>query len=215
MFKNTNGVNCAKIVVSLNCRDVKHEVFEKFFFLLYVFGRETEKQTKKRKRAPKNYKICVFEVVIQKWEKSKNGFLAKIVWHYLCQKGRKNTHFRAHYLFWPKILGTKTVKTRKIINIVVSAEEIAQPKNDTLFLKKVFLAWVKKWVLLTVFVRSCVLLKTQFIVFSATHSNCKKTACWKARKFMTNSVLFWTWQKGVFLRLYCYCGWFLCLVKLQ
>ena len=34
----------------------------------------------------------------------KNGFLAKIASHYLCQEGRKNAHFRAHYLFWPKIV---------------------------------------------------------------------------------------------------------------
>ena len=43
-------------------------------------------------------------------KKQKKGFLAKIAWHYLCQEGRKNAHFRAHYLFWPKIFfWTKTV----------------------------------------------------------------------------------------------------------
>ena len=31
-------------------------------------------------------------------------FLAQIAWHYLCQKGRKNAHFRAHYLFWQNFL---------------------------------------------------------------------------------------------------------------
>ena len=36
------------------------------------------------------------------WKIKKKGFLAKIAWHYLCQEGRKNAHFRAHYLFWPK-----------------------------------------------------------------------------------------------------------------
>ena len=51
------------------------------------------------------YKNRVFKVVIQKCEKSKNGFLAKIAWHYLCQEGRKT--------FWPKCFWTKTVQSRK------------------------------------------------------------------------------------------------------
>ena len=37
------------------------------------------------------------------WKIKKNGFFAKIGWHYLCQEGRKNAHFRAHYLFGQKI----------------------------------------------------------------------------------------------------------------
>ena len=41
--------NCAKIVCSQNCRDVKNEVFEKkiilCFCLFYVAARETEKST--------------------------------------------------------------------------------------------------------------------------------------------------------------------------
>ena len=41
------------------------------------------------------------------------------------QEGRK-THFRTHYLFWPKsFLGPKQCKPGKTIKIVVSAE-IAQ-----------------------------------------------------------------------------------------
>ena len=48
-------------------------------------------------KAPKPYKNRFFKVVIQKCEKKqKNGFLAKIAWHYLCQEGRRNAHFRAH-----------------------------------------------------------------------------------------------------------------------
>ena len=35
-------------------------------------------------------------------ENQKNGFLAEIAWHYLCQEGRKNAHFRAHYLLGQK-----------------------------------------------------------------------------------------------------------------
>ena len=66
----------------------------------------------------------------------KNGFLAKIGRHYLCQEGRKNAHFRAHYLFWPKIFfGPKQCKPGKTIKIVVSAE-IAQKQKWHLFLEK-------------------------------------------------------------------------------
>ena len=49
-------------------------------------------------------------------------FFAKIAWHYLCQEGRKDAHFRAHYLFWPNFFWPKTVQTRKNYKIVVSAE---------------------------------------------------------------------------------------------
>ena len=44
------------------------------------------------------------------WKKSqKYGFLAKIAWHDLCQEGRRNAHFRAHYLFWPKFFDQNSV----------------------------------------------------------------------------------------------------------
>ena len=49
------------------------------------------------------------------WKIKKNGFLAKIAWHYLCQEGRKNAHFRAHYLFWPNFfLDQNSVKQEKL-----------------------------------------------------------------------------------------------------
>ena len=92
----------------------------------------------------------------------KNGSFAKIAWHDLCQEGRK-THFRAHYLFWPKnVFGPKQCKPGKTIKIVVSAE-IAQNQKWHLFWEKgVFLTWVKKWVLLIVFLKSCVCWKHLF-----------------------------------------------------
>ena len=114
-------------------------------------------------------------MVIQKCEKpKKKGFLAKLAWHYLSQEGRKNAHFCAHYLFWPKILfGPKQCKPGKTIKIVVSAE-IAQNQNWHLFFEKgVFLTWVKKWVLLTFFLKK----KTENL--------------WKIMG------CFWTWQNGV------------------
>ena len=58
---------------------------------------------------------------------------------------------------------------------------------------------MKKRVLLTVFLKSCVLLKTLFYSVFSKYSNCnKKAVCWKNGKCMKNSGLFWTWQNGVF-----------------
>ena len=151
-------------------------------------------------------------------------FFAKIAWHYLCQEGRKNAHFRAHYLlfaqksFWTKF--HQNSETRKTIKIVVSAE-IAQTKNDTFLEEGVFLTWVKKWVLLIVFLKSYVLLKTLFYCVFRKHSSCnKKAVCWKNRKYMKIVGCFCTWQNGVFwfvpFEVFMVL-WFLfvCLVKLQ
>ena len=68
-------------------------------------------------KAKKPYKNRVFLRWSSKNVKNqkKNGFLAKIAWHYLCQEGRKNAHFRAHYLFWPKIfLDQNSVNQEKL-----------------------------------------------------------------------------------------------------
>ena len=83
---------CAKIVFSQNRRYVKNEVFDKklhFLFLSFLCCCKRNWQKEKWKKAKTPHKNRVFMVVIQKWEKWKNGFLAKIAWHYLCQEGRK------------------------------------------------------------------------------------------------------------------------------
>ena len=142
-----------------------------------------------------------------KIKKKKKDFFAKIAWHYLCQEGRKNAHFRAHYLFWPKtFLGPKQCKPGKTIKIVVSAEIGQNQKWHLFFGKRCFLTWVKKWVLLTVFLKSCVFFfseNTIFIVFSAKPSFSKtKTVWWKNRNLWKIVGCFWTWQKGVFWGLF-------------
>ena len=69
---------------------------------------------------------------MQKYEKSKWISLQKLPATICVRKGEK-THFRAHDLFWPKIVfGPKQRKPGKTIKIVVSAE-IAKTKNDTFF----------------------------------------------------------------------------------
>ena len=116
----------------------------------------------------------VFKVVMQKCEKSKKWIFAKIAWHCLCQdseEGRKNAHFRARYLFWPKhVLGPKQCKPGKTIKLVVSAEIALNQKWHLFFGKRCFLTWVKKWVLLTVFWKSCVFFWKHYFysVFRAT-----------------------------------------------
>ena len=72
------------------------------------------------------------------------------------------------------------------------------------FGKRCFLTWLKKWVLLTVFLKSCVFLKTLFYsVFSKTQLFKNKNCMFKKnRKFMKNSGLFWNMAKWCFLGLF-------------
>ena len=122
------------------------------------------------------------------WKIIKNGFLAKIAWHYLCQEGEnKNAHFRCNYLFWPNFFWTKTVQSRKNYKNRGFSGNCPKPKMTPFLWKRCFLTWLKKRVLLTVFLKSCVFLKTLFYsVFSKTqffrNKNCmlKKTEnLWK------------------------------------
>ena len=133
------------------------------------------------------------------WKSKKNGFLAKIAWHYLCQEGRKNAHFRAHYLFWPKLfLGPKQCKPGKTIKIVVSAE-IAQNQKWHLFFEKGVFDMVEK-----VGFTNCVFEKlrftesTIFIVFQQTQLFKSKNGMLKKTENLWKIVgCFWTWQNGV------------------
>ena len=145
------------------------------------------------------------------WKSKNNGFLAKIAWHYLCQEGRKNAHFRAHYLFWPKFFfGPKQCKPGKTIKIVVSAEIAQNQKWHLFFEKGVFWHGWKSGVLLTVFLKSCVFfLKALFwkAVFSAKHSFSKaKMVCWKKSKNLWQIV-------GCFLNMATWCFWGLFFLK--
>ena len=93
------------------------------------------------------------------WKIKKKGFFAKIAWHYLCQEGRKNAHFRAHYLFWPKFFWPKQIEPRNTIQIGVSAE-IAQNQKWHLFLEEVFFDMVEE-----LGFTNCVFEKLCFFVF--------------------------------------------------
>ena len=86
------------------------------------------------------------------------------------------------------------------------AAELRKTKNDTpVFFKTVFLGWVRKWVLLTVFLKSCVVLKTPFYSFFSRCSSCsKKTVCWKKAENLWKIVgSFWILQKLFCLLFFC------------
>ena len=83
---------------------------------------------------------------------------------------------------------------------MVSAKIAQNQKWHLFFEKGVLLTWVKKWVLLTVFLKSCVFLKTLFYsVFSKTQLFKSKNGMLKKIKKLWKIVgCFWTWQNGVF-----------------
>ena len=109
IFRNTNSATVCQNSVFAKFGGCQKWGFRKencicCFFLFYAGKIETEKRKKRKWKRPKNpIKIGFFKGGHPKmWRSKKNGFLAKIAWHYMCQEGRKNAHFRAHYLFWPK-----------------------------------------------------------------------------------------------------------------
>ena len=111
----------------------------------------------------------------------------------------KNAHFRAHYVFWPKIfLRPKHWKLGKTIKTVVSAK-LPKTKNDTLFEKVFFFDMGEKWGFTNcVFEKLCSSESTSFIVFSAKHSSCNKTVGWNKQKIMNNCGLFLSMAKRCF-----------------
>ena len=173
-----------------------------FFVFSFFYVGEIETKKKKMEETKKTYKIEFFKVVIQICEKSKNGFLAKIVWHYLCQEGRKNAHFRctlsvlAKIFFW-----TKTVQNKKHYQNRGFSGNCRKTIMTPFFLEKgVFFDMVEKVGFTNcVFEKLCFPENIIFIVFSAKHSFSKtKTVCWKTENLWKIVGCFWTWQNGVF-----------------
>ena len=130
----------------------------------------------------------------------KNGFASKNCLTLFVSRREKTAHFRAHCLFWPQcFFGPKQCKPGKAIKIVVSAETAQNQKWHLFFEKGVFLTWVKKWVLLTVFLKSCGFRKHHFYsVFSKAQLFKSKNCMLKKRNLWKIVGCFWTWQNGVF-----------------
>ena len=156
-----------------------------------------KKQKKKRKwNRQKTLSKSVLKVVIEKWEKSKNWFLAKLP-DTICQEARRNAHFVHAFCFGKKFVWPQAVKTKKNYKNSGFSGNCPKPKMTPFFGKRCFLAWVKKWFLMH-FRELCFPESTNFIAFSAKHSSCNKKDVDKDRKFMKNSGLFLNMAKVVF-----------------
>ena len=135
--------HCAKIVFLQNFGDVKNEVFEKkiaFFVLSCLCWRNRNRKKKKGKwkRPKKPYKNSVFEVVIQKCEKSKKWifFCKNCLTLFVSGRERKTRIFVHTICFAQNIfLGPEQCKPGKTIKIVASAE-IGQNQKWHLFFEK-------------------------------------------------------------------------------
>ena len=111
------------------------------------------------------YKNRVFlKVVIQKCEKSKKWIFSKNWLTLFVSVREKKRAFSCTLSVLAKnFFGPKTVQTRKNYKNSGFSGNCPKPKMTPFFGKGCFLTWVKKWVLLTVFFKSCVFLKTQFL----------------------------------------------------
>ena len=154
------------------------------FFLFYVGKIETEKRKKKWIKAKKTYKNRFFKVVIQKCEKAKKWIFSKNCLTLFVSGREKKRAFSCALSVLANFFWTKTVQTRKNYKNSGFSGNCPKPKMTPFLWKRCFLTWVKKWVLLTVFLKSCVF-------FSAKHSFSKaKMVCWKKQKILKNSGLF-------------------------
>ena len=108
----------------------------KLHFLFFPFlcwkNRNRKKKKKENGKGQKNpIKIGFFLRWSSKNVKNQKKWIFSKNCLTLFVSGReiKNAHFRAHYLFWPKIFfGPKQCKSGKTIKIVVSAEIVKKQK---------------------------------------------------------------------------------------
>ena len=133
----------------------------------------------------------------------KNGFLAKIAWHYLCQEGRKTRIFVHTICFGQNFFWPKKVQSRKNYKNSGFSGNWPKPKMTPFFEKGVFWHGWKVGFTNCVFEKLCFPENTIFIVFSAKHSFSKtRTVCRKKQKFMKNSGLFSNMARWGFLGLF-------------
>ena len=74
----------------------------------------------------------------------------------MCQEGRKTRIFVHTISFGQNFLLTKTVQTTKHYKNRGFSGNWPKPKRHLFFRTRCFLIWSKNWVLLTVFLKSCV-----------------------------------------------------------
>ena len=104
-----------------------------------------------------------------------------------------------------KMFLTKTVQSRKHYkNRGFSGKCKKKTKMTPFFGKRCFLTWLKTWVLLTVVLKSCVFLKTQFLECFQQNTAFQKQKLYveKNQKIYENSGLFLNMAKWCFLGLF-------------
>ena len=170
IFENTNSVTlCQNSVFFAKFWGCQNEVFEKkIAFFVFVFlcwrNRNRKKKTNKMEKAKKPYKNRFFWSLSSKNVKIKNGFLAKIAWHYLCQEGRKSAHFSctlsvlAIFFF----LSQYSVNQENYKNSGFSGN-CSKPKMTPFLWKRCFFDMGEKVGFTNCVFKSCVLLKTLFL----------------------------------------------------
>ena len=162
IFRNTNSVTVCQNSVFAKIWDIKNEVFEKkiaFFVFLFYVG-ENEKKIEKTKKPDKNRVFLRWSSKnVKTWIFSKNCLTI-----FLCQEGRRKTRIFVHTIcFGQNLFWTKTVQSRKHYKNRGFNGNCKKAKMTPFFGKGCLLTWLKKWVLLTVFLKSCVFLKTLFL----------------------------------------------------
>ena len=156
-----------------NCLDVKNEVFEKKIAILVLSffcwkQRNRKKKNKHNGERPKN----PIKIVFLRWS-SKNDKMKKMNFQKLhdticVRKGEKRAFSCTLSVLAKEYFGPKQLKPGKTMKIVISAE-IAQNLKWHLFCQNGVFDMGVKVGLLTVFLKSCVLLEHYFhSVFSKT-----------------------------------------------
>ena len=136
-----------------------------FLFLSFLCWRNRNRKKKKQEngKAKKPYKNCFLRWSCKNVKNKKMDFLQILLDTICVRKGEKTRIFVHTICFGQKFLWPKTVQTRKNYKNRGFTGNCPKPKMTFFLEKGVFLTWVKKWVLLTVFLKSCVLLKTLFL----------------------------------------------------
>ena len=172
----------------------------KLHFLFFSFlcwksrNRKKEKKKKNMEKAKNTIKNRFFKVVIQKCEQKQKRIFSKTCLTLFVSGREKNAHFRAHYLFWPKMFfGPKQCKSGKTIKIVVSPEIVQNQKWHLFFEKGVFWHGWKTGFYWLCFWKAVLFWKHYFYsVFSKTQLFKSKNGMSKKTKNLWNIVgCFW------------------------
>ena len=194
LFFNTNSVNSCQNSVFAKLSGCQNTVFKRklqFCFCLFMLQKDKPKKEETQNgKGQKHYINSDFKVLITKMRKmEKLMFLQKLPDTICVRKGEQPAFSCILSVLAKKCSGPKQPKPGKPIKKWFQ-HKLPKTKNDTFFVKKVFFGMVEKVGLLIVFLESCVLLKTLFVVFSANTAIAEKRCMLEKQKFMKNSGLF-------------------------